>query len=269
MALMGPATLSLLGIPNELKDEIYGLLADDPTRKPIIMGRTVAQAAKQFLFDGDIREQALFAIVQHPLEMTCHQTRAEFQTGFHVDYARSRIYEFVIDNFDFEQLKLSEGLQDAKHGDRSRAVKSRSQMRRDIELKWLSGVSFELRFEMNQDVVASATTFAKSIMLCSEGKESYYNVPSRYSGLAVSEFAMSFRYRDLLIGNTVQVETMTIAQATQAFQILRKPRKDRNCTEPMIFKLLMAFTALLDGYAYRESQDRDQLVTLATRLELC
>jgi hypothetical protein len=31
----------------------------------------------------------------------------------------------------------------------------------------------------------------------------------------------------------------------------------------------MAFTALLDGYAYRESQDRDQLVTLATRLELC
>jgi hypothetical protein len=122
---------------------------------------------------------------------------------------------------------------------------------------------------MNHDVVTSVSTFTEFIMLCSEEEESYSNVPSRYSGLAVNEFAMSFRYRDMLVGNTVQAETMTIAQATQAFKILRKLRKDRNCTEPMIFKLLVAFTALLDGYAYRESQHRDQLVSFATGLELC
>jgi hypothetical protein len=126
---------NLLGIPNELKDDIYKLLADDPDRKPVILGRTVSRTAKQFLFDGDIRMQALFAIVRHTLEMICHQSRAGFQTGFHVDHARSQTYEFVVDSFDFEHLKLSEELQFAKYGDCLRAVKSRSQMQRDIELK--------------------------------------------------------------------------------------------------------------------------------------
>lgn len=266
MASVRAATPSLLGIPSELKNKIYGLVADE-TRKPIILGRKVAQAAKQFVFDGDIRAQALFAIVQHPLEMTCHQTRAEFQTGFHVDYARSRTYEFVIDNFDFEQLKLFEELQFAKHGDRFRLVKSRSQMQRDRDLKWMSWVSFELRFQMNNDVVASATTFVESVMLCSEGKE-FSNVPINFSFLAVDHFAMSFRHRDLLAGATDQAESMTTAQATEALKILRKLRKDSHCSVPLIFRLLMAFTARLDVYAYRESQHKDLLVSLATRLQL-
>jgi hypothetical protein len=205
--------------------------------------------------------------VQHPLEMTCQQSRAEFQTGFHVDYARSRTYEFVIDNFDFEQLKLFEELQYAKYGDRFRLVKSRSQIQRDRDLKWMSGVSFELRFQMNHDVVASATNFAMSIMLCSEGKE-FSNVPINFSFLAVDRFAMSFRYRDLLIGATDQAESMTTAQATDSFKILRKLRKDRNCSVPLIFRLLMAFIALLDVHAWRESQHKDQLVSLAAQLKL-
>jgi hypothetical protein len=267
MASMRAATPSMLGIPSELKNKIYGLVADDPNRKPIILGRKVAQAAKQFLFDGDIRAQALFAIVQHPLEMTCHQTRAEFQTGFHVDFARHRTYEFVVDNFDFEQLELFEELQYTKHGDRFRMVKSRSQMQRDRDLKWMSWVSFELRFQMNHGVVASATNFAKSIMLCSEGKE-FFNVPINFSFLAVDHFAMSFRYRDLLIGARDQAESTTTAQATEAFKILRKWRKDRNCSVPLIFRLLMAFTALLDVHAWHKSQHKDQLVSLAAQLGL-
>lgn len=63
MASMIPAAPTLQGIPAELRTEIYGLVADEPSRKPIVLGRKVAQAAKQFLFDGDIREQALSAIV--------------------------------------------------------------------------------------------------------------------------------------------------------------------------------------------------------------
>lgn len=140
-------------------------------------------------------------------------------------------------------------------------------MQRDRDLKWMSGVSSELRFQMNHDVVASATTFAKYVMLCSQGKE-FSNVPINFSFLAVDRFAMSFRYRDLFIGATNHAESMTTAQAIEAFKILRKLRKDRNCSVPLIFRLLMAFIALLDVHAWRESQHKDQLVSLAAQLKL-
>lgn len=208
------------------------------------------------MFNGDIRVQALFAIVQHPLEMTSRQTRAEFQTGFHKGYARPHTYEFVVDNFDFEQLRLFEDLQRAKHGDWFRLVKSRTQIQRDIDLKWLEDVSFALRFQMNHDVVASATTLAESIKL------------SEHSFLDINDCAMSFVYRDLLTGVVDQTKTMTTAQATEAFAILKKLREDRNSCEPIIFKLLMSFTGLLDAHSYRESPHNDDLASLAARLEM-
>ena len=268
MALMGTAQASLQGIPDELKNNIYGLVADDASRKPVILGRKVAQAAKQFLFDGDIRDQALSAIVQHPLEMTCHQIRGEFQAGFSYDYARSQTFEFVVDNFDFEQLKLFEELQYAKYGSRLAAVKSRSQIMRDRRLTWLSGVSFTLRFQMDQNVVASATALAQFMKLCREGRECYSNMPNNYAFSVVHNFDMSFRNRDLLTGVVDHAETMTVAQATQAFEVLRQLRKDGEYQQPMIFNLLVRFTGLVDAHSYHESQDKDHFVTLAAKWQL-
>ena len=246
------ATRTLQGIPGELRNEIYGFVADDPTRKPIILGRKVAQAARQYLFDGDIREQALSAIVQHPLEMTCQQIRAEFHTGFRDNYARSQTYEFVVDNFDFEQMKLFEELQYAKHGDPLRAVKSRSQLDRDRRLVWMRDVSFELRFQMDHDVVASVSALANSLELCSQGMERYTNVPNSYGFLNVNNFTVSFKHHTHLGGIVNPAETMTIAQAQKALKSLKELKK--KCSEPMVGKLLNRFTGLLDAHAYLESQ---------------
>ena len=193
MASMSAATPTLQGIPGELRNEIYGLVADDPTRKSIVLGRKVAQAAKQFQFDGDIRDQALSAIVQHSLELTCQQIRAEFQTGFRNNYARSQTYEFVVDNFGFEQLELFEELQHAKHGDPLRAAKSRNQLDRDHNLVWMRDVSFELRFQMGHDVVASVSALANSLEMCSQGREHYTNAPKSYGFLDVNNFTVSFK----------------------------------------------------------------------------
>ena len=251
MASMIPAAPTFQGIPTELRTEIYGLVADEPSRKPIILGRKVAQAAKQFLFDGDIREQALSAIVQHPLEMTCRQMRAEFQTGFHVDYARSQTYEFVVDNFDFEQLKLFEELQDAKHGDRLRAVKSQSQIMRDRKLVWMSKISIELRFQMDHNVVASATALTKSLESCRQGRERYC-VYDNHMFFNDNAFTVSLKHCTQLSGITNPAEALTIAQAKEASRVLRK--LDGKFKEPMVFKLLVRFTGLVEAYTYRESR---------------
>jgi hypothetical protein len=268
MALMRAAEPTLQGIPSELRNEIYGLVADETTRKPIILGRKVAQAAKQFLFNGVIREQALSTIAQHPLEMTCRQIRAEFQNGFHDDYARSQTYEFVVDNFDFEQLKLFEELQHAKHGDRLRMVKSHDQMMRDRKLAWMSKVSFKLRFQMNRDVVASATALTKSLKLCSQGRERYSNVPDNNTFLDVDDFTVSFKYSIYLSGLTNEAETMTIAQAKEALEVLKRSKRDWQYTVPMLVKLLARFTGLLDAHTYLESQHEDHLKTLAAELQM-
>ncbi|GAB7335569.1 hypothetical protein MBLNU13_g07904t1 [Cladosporium sp. NU13] len=252
MSSMMPAAPTLQGIPAELRDEIYGLVADDPSRKPIILGRKVAQAVKQFLFDGDIREQALSAIVQHPLEMTCQQMRAEFQAGFNVDYARSQTYELVVDNFDFEQFRLFEELQHAKYGDCMRAVKSYSQITRDRKLVWMRKVSFELRLQMDHNVVASVTALANSLVFCSEGKERSTNVPNSYGFLDVNNFTMSFKHRTHLGGIVNPAETMETVKAQEALKTLRTLKK--KCSEPMVCKLLNRFTGLLDAHEYLESQ---------------
>ena len=257
---------SLQGILSEPRNEIYGLVAADTPQMPTILGRKVAQSARNFEYEGDIRAQALSAIVQHPLSMTTRQVRAEFQSGFNDDSARHQTYEFVVDNFDFEQLKLFEELQHAKHGDRFRLVKSRSQMMRDRALAWLSKVSFTLRLQMDQDVVASVTTLTKSLELCSQGHQPYSNVPYSQEFLDVDDYLMIFKYRDMFSGVVDEAKTMTIAQATEAFEVLRKSREDGVHGGPMLYKLLMRFTALLDGHAYLESQQKDQLETLVAKL---
>ena len=252
MASKSAATATFQGIPGELRNEIYGLIAGEPSRKPIILGRKIAQAARQFLYDGDIREQALSSIVQHPPEMTCQQIRAEFQTGFRENYARSQTYEFVVDNFDFEQLKLFEELQYAKNGDILRAVKSQSQIMRDRNLVWMRKVSFELRFQMDHDVVASVTALANSLELCSQGMKRYSNIPDSREFLDVNDFNMSFKHRTHLGGTINPAEIMTIVQAKEALKSLRKLKM--KCSEPMLQKLLVHFTGMLDSHAYLESQ---------------
>jgi len=109
---------------------------------------------------------------------------------------------------------------------------------------------------MNHDVVASATTLAESIKL------------SEHSFLDINDCAMSFVYRDLLTGVVDQTKTMTTTQAREAFEILKKLRKDRNSCEPMIFMVLTSFTARLDAHSYLESPREDDLASLAARWEM-
>lgn len=178
--------------------------------------------------------------------------RAEFQIGFHIDYARSQTYEFVVDNFDFEQLRLFEELQDAKHGDRLRAVKSQSQIMRDRKLVWMSKISIELRFQMDHNAVASATALTKSLGSYRQGSERYSSVYDNHMLFNDNEFTVSFKHCTQLSGIINPAEAMTIAQAKEASKVLRK--LDGKFKTPMVFKLLVRFTGLLKAYTYRESR---------------
>lgn len=99
-----------------------------------------------------------------------------------------------------------------------RAVKARSHLDRDRNLVWMKKVSFELRLQMDHNVVASVTALANSLMLCSEGKERYTNVPNSYGFLDADNFTMSFKHRTHLGGIVNTAETITIAQAEEALK---------------------------------------------------
>ena len=189
MASTGATVPTFQDLPSELRNQIYGLVASTTTEKRTILGRKLAQAAKAFDHDGDVREQALAAVVQHPLSMTCRQIRAEFQSGFHDAYTRSQSqrYDLVINNFDIEQMKLFEELRHAKRTHYQSLAKSARQLYRDAELTWLSKVSIKPRFQMDQDVIASATALRDFIKSGKIGRQSYHTSSTTATTLSSSE----------------------------------------------------------------------------------
>ena len=251
------------GIPPELRNQIYGLVVAIPTDNRIILGRKLAQAAKKLEYDGDVREQALSTVVQHPLSMTCRQIRAEFQSGFQDAYTRSQSqsYEFVVNNFDIEQLKLFEELEHARHVKRLILVKSPTQLSRDLELAWLSKVPFKLRFQMDCNVVASAAALQNFEELCRRGERCYSIVNEENNLVLVEEFTMTFEYCDQLTGVVVESRSMTVSQAEEAFNFLA--RSTKGTFQWMLYKLYHRFTELLGAYKYRESQRKSRLGSIA------
>lgn len=91
---------SLPGLPRELRDEIFNFLA--ATEERVVLGRRFVEARKDKTLPlGQCFKQA---ISLHPLSMTCHQMKNEFQP-VHVA-ASGPSWALVANNFDIDQTNL-------------------------------------------------------------------------------------------------------------------------------------------------------------------
>lgn len=279
-----PAQPTLQGIPGEIRNHIYELVAAATTETRTILGRKLAQAVKRGDHDGDIRKQALSVTLQHPLSMTCRQIRAEF-SRFHDTFVRSKTggFEFVVNNFDVEQMQLFEKFNRARRNAGIILVKAPTLVRRDIELSWLKRVSIKVRFQMDNKIASSAAALDDLMELCRTGKER--DMTKEGPLPVVQDYTLALTYRDFLTGVVDTSKTVTVAQAKEVHQIFSKWQKCRyrECNLPrdgsqwrakfcfchedaMLDALLTRFTSLLSAYMYRASQHKEELALLATQL---
>ena len=150
-----PPQASLLGLPQELKDQIYGYLTEGEDR--IILGWRFVEAYKRRYYPALSHEECFTsAIALHPLSMTCKQMLNEFQP-VHLRATKTR-WTFLVNNFDLEQLMLLSGyvndellaksiIPSMEWFDAKRACKP---------LPFTSHVDFTLRFQMDNNAVGSA-----------------------------------------------------------------------------------------------------------------
>lgn len=151
-----PPHASLLGLPQRLKDQIYGYLAEDENR--IILGWRFLAAYKRHHPMLSHEECLDSAIALHPLSMSCKEMLNDFQPVF-LRATKSR-WTFSINNFDLLQLIFFsdhfysiiswDELLDSTEGDKPR----------------VDGVNVEstLRFQMDNNAVASANKLRDIIL---------------------------------------------------------------------------------------------------------
>jgi hypothetical protein len=97
-----PPQASLLGIPQELRDQIYGYLTEDEER--IILGWRFVENYKRHYPALSYEDCFTSAIALHPLSMTCKQMLHEFQPEL-LRATKTR-WTLVVNNFDLEQLQF-------------------------------------------------------------------------------------------------------------------------------------------------------------------
>jgi hypothetical protein len=169
-----PTTPTLLGIAGELRNHTFELIAVT-TEKRVILGRKLVQIIDDE-HDGTIHGQVPSAIVQHPLSRTCRQLRAEFNI---FSNSRSRSYEFVVNNFDIQQMHLfSKLLAESKD-----------------EAQWLARSPMQLRFQLDHHAVLSAAALAQAMALCKQDARRFL-IGDRELPV-VHNFLVILKYRDL------------------------------------------------------------------------
>jgi hypothetical protein len=95
-----PPQASLLGLPQELRDQIYGYLTEDESR--IVLGWRFVELWKRHYPKLSHEDCFTSAIALHPLSMTCRQMLSGFQPA--LLRATETRWIFVVNNFDQKQL---------------------------------------------------------------------------------------------------------------------------------------------------------------------
>jgi len=150
-----PPQASLLGLPQELKDQIYGYLTEGEDR--IILGWRFVEAYKRRYYPALSHEECFTsAIALHPLSMTCKQMLHEFQP-VHLRATKLR-WTFLVNNFDLEQLMLLSGYVNNELLANSIIPSREWKDARNacMPLPFTSHVDFTLRFQMDNNAVGSA-----------------------------------------------------------------------------------------------------------------
>lgn len=147
-----PPQASLLGLPQELRDQIYGYLAESEER--IILGWRLVEVYKRHYPALSYDDCFTAAIALHPLSMTCKQMLMEFQPVLFG--ATKTRWTFSINNFDLEQFQffnnyVNTGLA-IKPSDEWLAVKAKDPTGRyDMQYN----VQLRLRFQMDNNALIS------------------------------------------------------------------------------------------------------------------
>lgn len=115
-----PARASLMGIPPEMRNNIYKQVAAIEDR--LVLGKRIAQprGTKSHI------EHLHSAVLSHPLSMTCHQIRNEF-SGLDLAATEPR-WVLVVNNLDLNQANLFSEIFDEIEDDVERRVVLRLQL---------------------------------------------------------------------------------------------------------------------------------------------
>ena len=101
--------LTLLGLPAELRNSIYFLVAAGNTR-PLLVSRLMQLESQRALLPPDNRDNVTLenrlnnAVGLHPLSQTCRQLRDEFQPVFL--HHSAPCHRLVVNNFDVAQTEF-------------------------------------------------------------------------------------------------------------------------------------------------------------------
>lgn len=193
-----PARASLLGIPPELRNNIYKQVAAIEGR--LVVGKRIAQPRGTRSYSEHLRS----AVVPHPLSMTCHQIQDEF-SGLRVAATDLR-WVLLVNNFDLLQVNwFSEAFDETEDGvDRS----------------------VVLRLHMDNNAVKSARDFCKTVLannggaptpLC-VGDEDHDDEDLECGGFGVVEIVTN-------LGPEHAAQQMTLKEAMRiekTFKVLRR-----------------------------------------------
>ena len=146
-----PPQASLLGLPQELRDQIYGYLTEDESR--IILGWRFVQAYKRHYPALSYEGCFTSAIALHPLSMTCKQMLTEFQPAL-LRVTKTR-WTFSVNNFDLEQLQFFSDYVNTSTSVKLADEAGAAQLNPHIYSKLDCNVELRLQFQMDNNAVSS------------------------------------------------------------------------------------------------------------------
>lgn len=235
---------TLLGIPAELRNDIYLLVAFGSTR-PLLVSRLMqleAQTTNPPDNRNNVTPESVLdrAIGFHPLSQTCRQLRDEFQPFFlHESATRHRI---IINNFDVAQTEFVVSF---LHKHRVKGFRLKGARRYTSH----SGVphSIKVEFLADSDIVKSADAFLQHVLTKSE-------IPKHLITRSAMQIIMNKTPRICLRNTSSQLVVrrrtpdMSPEQAARAVTALQldETRRIFRCIETMIYdvELLVAFDGL-------------------------
>lgn len=154
--------LTLLGLPAELRNSIYFLVAAGNTR-PLLVSRLMQLEAQRALLPPDNRDNVTLenrlnnAVGLHPLSQTCRQLRVEFQSVF-LHYS-APCHRLIVNNFDVAQTEF-----DANFLRKHRIVDLwQDRVRRYVYASGVVG-RIEVEFRGDSDIVKSAEALLHHIL---------------------------------------------------------------------------------------------------------
>lgn len=235
---------TLLGLPAELRNEIYLLVAAGSTR-PLLASRLMQLEAQTTISPdnrNNVTPETLLnrAIGLHPLSQTCRQLRDEFQPVFLHESAPC--HRLIINNFDVAQTEFVASF---LHKHYVKGFRLKGARRYTSH----SGVphSIKVEFLADSDIVKSADAFLQHVLTKSE-------IPKHLLTRSAMQVIMHKTPRMCLRNTSSELVVrrrtpdMSLEQAARAVTALQLDETKRifRCIETVIYdvELLLAFDGL-------------------------